>query len=171
MIEVVRRHFERHPDDLIHRDGEQERPVFHSLWTTHTSGFHTALRSYGDATVQLPLLGGRHHADLLLGTTLVEVKAGRLDQASYLDSLIDQLLRYALLALHDGHTVSHVAVYATRHRHLLRYPAAEFLHELHGGPFNLATAATALAQRVVEDQPQPPGSALPETPAARTGAN
>ena len=113
VIEVVRRHFERHPDDLVHRDSGQERRVFHSLWTTHTSGFHAALRSYGATTVQVPLLDGRHHADFLLGTTLVEVKAGRLDQASYVDSLIDQLLRYTLLALHDGRAVSHVAVYAT----------------------------------------------------------
>ena len=171
VIEVVRRHFERHPDDLVHRDAGQERLVFHNLWTTHSHGFHDALRSYGAATVQLPLLDGRHHADFLLGTTLVEVKAGRLDLASYLDALIDQLLRYTLLALHDGHAVSHVAVYATRHRRLLRYPATEFLYELHGGLLDLPGAATTLAHRVLTDQPQAPRSVPSKAGAPTREAN
>jgi hypothetical protein len=108
------------------------------------------------AAVQVPLLHGRHHADLLLGATLLEVKAGRLDRPSYLNELIEQLLRYTLLALHDGRPVSHVAVYATRHRRLLRYRVADLLYELHGGPFDVAAAGTQLAHRVALDQPQLP---------------
>jgi hypothetical protein len=158
IADVALGHFERHPHDLVHPDAEPMWPVFHSLWTTHIHGFHTALRSYGTATVQVPLLGGRHHADFLLGATLLEVKAGRLDRSGYVNALIDQLLRYTLLALHDDRKVSHVAVYATRHRRLLRYPVTDFLYQLHGGPFDLSMAGTHLAHRIELDQPQlPPG--------------
>lgn len=104
----------------------------------------------------MPLLEGRRHADFLLGTTLLELKTGLLDHDRYVDDLIKQLLGYTLLAIHDGHTVDHVAVYATRYRRLLRYPVAEYLSRLHDAPIDPAAAGKAFAEQVLRDQPQPP---------------
>ena len=118
---------------------------FVELWTSYTTGFHTALRSYGPATAHLSLLDGLRHADLLLGSTVLEVKSGRLDLNAYLDQLIKQMLTYALLAHHDGHPVTHVAVYGIRYQRLLRYPIQLLLNWLAGTPIDISVAGADLA--------------------------
>ena len=102
------------------------------------------MRSYGPATAQLSLYRGARHADFLLGTTLLEVKSGRLDRDEYLDSLIKQLLEYVLLAHSDGHPVSHLAAYAVRYQRLLRYPIQETLNWLAGTHIDLTRAGDQL---------------------------
>ncbi|WP_121684615.1 hypothetical protein [Micromonospora sp. BL1] len=141
---------------LLHglpRETYQTRRAFRAVWSSYCGGFHGALRSYGPATTQLSLLNGHRHADFLLGTTVLELKSGRLDEDRYLDELIRQILTYALLAHHDGHHVTHVAVYATRYQRLLRYRLDELTNQLAGNPIDL-TAAGAELTALIRNQPR-----------------
>ncbi|WP_433537328.1 hypothetical protein ACQPZK_05975 [Micromonospora sp. CA-249363] len=122
--------------------------MFRTVWASYSSGFHSAFRSYGPATAQLPLLDGRRHADFLLGTTVLEVKSGRLDEDRYLDELIRRILTYALLAHHDDHLVTHIAVYAVRYQRLLRYRIDELANQLAGTPIDLTATGAALAAAI-----------------------
>ena len=60
---------------------------------------------------------------------IVEVKSGRLND---LTELIDQMIRYPLLAHHDGHPMTHVAAYAIHYQRLLRFPTEPLLNRLAG---------------------------------------
>lgn len=124
------------------------RRWFRTVWASYSSGFHSAFRRYGPATAQLSLLDGRRHADFLLGATVLEVKSGRLDEDRYLDELIRQILTYALLAHHDGHRVTHVAIYAVRYQRLLRYRIDELANELAGTSIDLTATGAALAAAI-----------------------
>ncbi|MEU8085748.1 hypothetical protein AB0B57_19320 [Micromonospora sp. NPDC049101] len=156
--DVARDLLERHPRLLIGRPTEiyHTRRAFRTVWDSYSSGFHSALRSYGTATGQLSLLDGHRHADFLLGTTLLEVKSGRLDEDTYLDELIRQILTYALLARHDGHHVTHVAVYAVRYQRLLRYRIDELTNQLAGAPIDLAFTGADLAALIRDRSRQEP---------------
>jgi hypothetical protein len=121
------------------------RRAFCVLWDSFSNGFRNALCSYGPATAQVSLLDGQRCADLLLGTTVLEIKSGRLDDGQYRAGLIRQLLTYALLAPMHGYPVTHVAVYAVRYQRLLRYPVQQFADRVAGDPVNLARAGAALA--------------------------
>ena len=145
--DVVRRLLRRYPSLLNSRPNDtfHTRRAFRTVWSSYTSGFCRALRSYGRATPQLSLLDGHRHADFLLGTTVLEVKSGRLDEDSYLDYLIRQMMTYALLAHHDGHRVTHIAVYAARYQRLLRYRIDELANQLASTPVDLTAAGADLA--------------------------
>lgn len=149
-VDVAQHLLEQYPRLLSGRVDEtyHTRRVFRTVWASYSGGFHSAFRSYGTATAQLSLLDGRRHADFLLGTTVLEVKSGRLDEDRYLDELIRQILTYALLAVHNGHCVTHVAVYAVRYQRLLRYPIDELTTQLAGAPIDLAATGAALAAAV-----------------------
>ncbi|MFG1917057.1 hypothetical protein [Micromonospora sp. NPDC048898] len=153
-VDVAQHLLEQYPRLLSGRVDEiyHTRRAFRTVWASYSSGFHSAFRSYGPATAQLSLLDGRRHADFLLGTTVLEVKSGRLDEDRYLDELIRQILTYALLADHDGHRVTQVAVYAVRYQRLLRYRIDELAHQLAGAPIDLAATGAALAA-AVRDRP------------------
>jgi hypothetical protein len=145
--DVARLLLRRYPRLLDNRPDEafHARRAFRTLWSSYTSGFHAALRSYGLATAQFSLLGGCRQADFLLGTTLLELKSGRLDEDRYLDELIQQILTYVLLAHHDGRTTTHVAVYAARYQRLLRYRVQDLLVRLADTPVDLTAAGGELA--------------------------
>ncbi|MGW4296585.1 hypothetical protein ACWEH1_26605 [Micromonospora chersina] len=146
---------EQYPHLLHGRPNEtyQTRRAFRTVWSSYSSGFHSAFRSYGPATAQVSLLDGHRHADFLLGTTVLEVKSGRLDENHYLDELIRQILTYALLAHHDGHHVTHVAVYATRYQRLLRYRLDELTNQLAGNLIDLTATGAELAA-LIRNQPR-----------------
>jgi hypothetical protein len=152
--DVARRLLRRYPSLLNSRPDEtyHTRRAFRTVWSSYSSGFHSALRSYGPATAQLSLLDGHRHADFLLGTTVLEVKSGRLDEDRYLDDLIRQIMTYALLAHHDGHRVTHVAVYAARYQRLLRYRIDELANQLAGTPVDLTATGAHLAT-LIRDRP------------------
>ncbi|MEV0713344.1 hypothetical protein [Asanoa sp. NPDC050611] len=158
--DVARMLLGRHPGLLCARPSDvfHTRPAFRHMWASYTSGFEADLRSYGPSAAQLRLLGGSRHADFLLGTTLLEVKSGRLDQDHYLDSLINQLLVYVVLAHSDGHSITHMAVYAARYQRLLRFPVLETLNRLAGSPVDLDEAGIRLSA-VVQPKPAPEGAA------------
>ena len=145
--DVARLLLRRYPSLLDNRPDEpfHTRRAFRAVWSSYTSGFHTALRSYGRATAQLSLLDGYRHADFLLGATLLEVKSGRLDEGTYVGDLIHQILTYALLAHHDGHPVTHIAVYAARYQRLLRYRIQKLANRLADAPVDLTATGSELA--------------------------
>lgn len=58
-------------------------------------------------------------------------------------ALIDQLLSYALLALRDGHPVTHIAAYLARYELLVHYPVQEVLDELASAPLTRRSRAPA----------------------------
>lgn len=151
-VDVAQHLLEQYPRLLSGRVDETYHPrrAFRTVWASYSSGFHGAFRSYGPATAQLSLLDGRRHADFLLGTTILEVKSGRLDEDRYLDELIRQILTYALLAVHNGHRVTHIAVYAVRYQRLLRYRIDELAHQLAGTPIDLAATGAALAAAITD---------------------
>ncbi|MCZ7420573.1 hypothetical protein O7605_13715 [Verrucosispora sp. WMMA2121] len=153
--DVARDLLERYPRLLNGRPDEtyRTRRAFRTVWASYSNGFHSALRSYGPATAELSLLDGRRHADFLLGTTVLEVKSGRLDDDRYLDELIRQIVTYALLAHHDGLRVTHVAVYAARYQRLLRYRIGELTNQLAGTPIDLAATGAHLAA-LIRDRPR-----------------
>jgi hypothetical protein len=146
VVDVTRLMVQRWPDLLDPRPDQTSRArrAFRVLWDSFSNGFRNALRSYGPATAQVSLLDGQRCADLLLGTTVLEIKSGRLDDGQYRAGLIRQLLTYALLAPLHGYPVTHVAVYAVRYQRLLRYPVQPFADRLAGDPVNLARAGAAL---------------------------
>jgi hypothetical protein len=148
--EVIARILRRHPDALPRHGNETafEWRAFADLWTSYTNGFHSALSSYGNATAQVALLGGLRYADFLLGNTVLEVKSGRLDEDDYLTQLANQMISYSLLAHHDGHPVTSVAVYAVRYQRLLRFPIEPLLSRLAGRPIDLDSSSAALAELI-----------------------
>ena len=148
--EVIARLLRRHPDALPRHIGETnlQRRAFDDLWASYSGGFQTALRSYGNAIAQVPLLGGQRHADFLVGRTVLEVKSGRLDQETYILQLINQLIGYALLAHVDGHAVTHVAVYAVRYQRLLRFRIEPLLTRLAGHRLDMDAASAGFAEAV-----------------------
>lgn len=148
--EVIARLLRRHPEALPRHIGETnfDRLAFEELWASYRGGFHAALRSYGDAIAQVPLLGGQRHADFLVGRTVLEVKSGRLDPDAYILQLINQLIGYALLAHFDGHAVTHVAVYAIRYQRLLRFRIEPLLTRLAGRRLDLDPASAGFAEAV-----------------------
>jgi len=97
----------------------------------------------------VPLLGGLRHADFLLGTTVLEVKSGRLNHDSYLTQLIDQMIGYTLLAHYDGHPLTHVAAYAIRYQRLLRFRIEPFFNRLAGRRLNMDRASAEFATLVL----------------------
>ncbi|GID29007.1 hypothetical protein [Paractinoplanes brasiliensis] len=137
----------RHPQALPFRRGDAKFQWlgFRDLWASYSASFQAALRSYGNATAQVALLGGRRCADLLIGTTVLEVKSGRLDDDRYLAQLIDQMISYTLLAHYDGHPATHVAAYAMRYQRLLRFEGESFLNRLAGRRINIDTASAEFA--------------------------
>ncbi|WP_341719376.1 hypothetical protein QQG74_06420 [Micromonospora sp. FIMYZ51] len=152
--DVARLVLKQHPRLLNSHPHEtyRTRRGFRTVWSSYSSGFHSALRSFGPATAQLSLLDGHRHADFLLGTTVLELKSGRLDDDRYLDELIGQIMTYSLLAHHDGHRVTHVAVYAARYQRLLRYRIDELANRLAGTPIDLTSSGAHLAT-LIRDWP------------------
>ncbi|MBG0560767.1 hypothetical protein [Actinoplanes aureus] len=145
--DAVARYLRQHPDALPHHGSETvfEWRAFADLWASYNSGFHTALNSYGKVTAHVTLLGGLRCADFLVGTTVLEVKSGRLDIADYRTQLIDQMISYSLLAHHDERPVTHAAVYAIRYQRLLRFPIERLLNRLAGHPIDLDKTSADLA--------------------------
>jgi hypothetical protein len=150
--EMVARILERHPYALPRHGSETnfERLAFDDLWTSYTGGFCAALRSYGTATAQVPLLDGLRQADFFIGTTILEIKSGRLDQDLYLVQLINQMISYSLLAHFDGHPVTHIAAYAIRYQRLLRFRIEPFRTRLAGRRLDMDKASAEFAS-VLQD--------------------
>src|SRR5690606_35045741 len=89
-------------------------------------------------------------ADLIVGTTLLEVKAVA-DPLDEFDLTFRQALIYALLA-GDDHPISEIAIYWARHGVLTRWPLAELLGELTSEPHPIEDYRKALLNLVATDR-------------------
>jgi hypothetical protein len=121
------------------------RPAFTQFWASYIGGFRAALRSYGPVTAAPALLDGLRVADLIAGTTIVELKTGHLTDAHQFHNLIDQILTYVLLAPLDGYPVTAAVVYLARYHVLARYRVDDLTTELADEPIDLAAAGQHLA--------------------------
>lgn len=87
------------------------------------------------------LVGGAD-GDLVVGTTLLEVKA--LLEPTLQQRHLHQLVSYALLDFEDAHHLSHVALYAARHGRLVTWPLDELLSTMARQPVRAADLRFAL---------------------------
>ena len=153
--DAIARLLQRHPDAL-HGDVTETRHewiAFSGLWNSYTAGFQAALVSFGTATADVRLLDGHRRMDFVLGSTVLELKSGRLDQESYLDHLIKQMITYALLAHREGYPITYVGFYAVRYQRLMRYPVQQLLDRLAGEHVNLIATAAELAVVILRQTP------------------
>jgi hypothetical protein len=153
--DAIARLLQRHPDAL-HGDVTETRYewiAFSVLWNSYAAGFQAALHSFGTATADVRLLDGRRWMDFVLGSTVLEVKSGRLDQPSYLDHLIKQMITYALLAHREGYPITYVGFYAVRYQRLLRYRVQQLLDRLAGEQVDLTATASELAEAILRQSP------------------
>jgi hypothetical protein len=146
----------RHRDTIAIRAAATRaaRPAFREFWTSHIAGFRGALLSYGPVIAAPPLLDGLRVADLIAGTTVVELKTGHLHDTPQFHDLIDQVLTYALLAPLSGYPVTAAAVYLSRYHVLARHSVADFTASLAGESVNISEAGNQLAALIrAEHQP------------------
>ena len=92
---------------------------------------------------------GGADADLLVGSTLVELKTrGKLElQQRHLH----QLVAYALLDYDDNYGIKELAWYSARHGALVRLTLTDVLTALAGGPVDIATLRCELRQQIAPD--------------------
>jgi hypothetical protein len=137
----------RHRDTVAIRAAATRtaRPTFKEFWASYVGGFRAALLGYGPVTAAPVLLDGLRVADLIAGTTIVELKTGHLDEEHRFHDLIDQVLTYALLAPLSGYPVTAVVVYLARYHVLARYPVDAFLADLAGEAVDITETGHQLA--------------------------
>ncbi|RZU51216.1 hypothetical protein EV385_3025 [Krasilnikovia cinnamomea] len=128
------------------------RPAFKEFWTSYLAGFRDALNSYGPVVAAPVLLDGLRVADLIAGTTVVELKTGHLDDTKQFHDLVDQVLTYALLAPPSGHPVTAVVIYLARYHVMARYPVDVLAADLAGAPVDLAEAGEHLGTLIRAEQ-------------------
>lgn len=91
-----------------------------------------------------PWVGGAD-ADLIVGTTVVEIKATRAADLRLRDA--QQLIGYALLDVDDDYLLTHAAVLSARYGRLVTWDLAEVLDQ--AGGLTLERARTTLAEAVL----------------------
>ena len=128
------------------------RPTFTPFWASYRTGFRTALLSYGPVTAAPTLLDGLRVADLIAGTTIVELKTGHLTDAHQFHDLIDQILTYTLLAPLSGYPLTAAVVYLARYHVLARYPVDTLTTELASEPIDTTTDGRHLAMLIQTEQ-------------------
>lgn len=128
------------------------RPTFASFWASYRIGFRTALLSYGPVIAAPPLLDGLRVADLIAGTTIIELKTGHLTDTHQFRDLIDQILTYALLAPLSGYPITAAVVYLARYNVLARYPIDTLTIELAGEPMDTTEAGRHLGMLIQTEQ-------------------
>ena len=108
-----------------------------------------ALRALGDARFGVTPAGapmvGNAEADLLLGTTLIEVKS-TVHPRREIDGALRQSIAYALLDYPDAWKLSGVGVYFSRSGRLLTWPLPELLTQAAGQPVELAALRAAFRE-------------------------
>ena len=132
-----------------------EGPAFRAFWRMHTAGPRSTLRQLGPVrAADVPFRGGHRMGDLIAGTSMVEIKTGRMQDEQLADTVL-QTIKYALLAEAEGYDVSDVAVYLARYGLVIRTPLQDLANDLAGGSAHLAEARHALAH---DDPPWPPNA-------------
>jgi hypothetical protein len=103
-------------------------------WTGYLEHGRQVLRALGERAIIAPeLAGGFGIADLVVGSTLVEIKMSA-DVEKNIDQWLRQLLGYLLLDRHNALGIEALAVYAGGQGLLLTCPVAEVLQSASAGP-------------------------------------
>lgn len=114
--------------------------ALHHAWTGYLEHGQRVLRGLGERAIIAPeLAGGFGIADLVVGSTLVEIKMSA-DAQKNIDQWLRQLLGYLLLDRHNALSIETVAVYAGGQGLLLTCPVAEVLKSASVGPTPQLTA-------------------------------
>jgi hypothetical protein len=98
----------------------KQLPTFEACWHAHVNGPQQVLRQLGPVRgADIPFHDGYQVADLIVGTSLVEIKTGD-DEDAKLGRTLRRSMACALLADGAGYTFDEVAVYLARHRLVIR---------------------------------------------------
>jgi hypothetical protein len=132
-----------------------ETPAFRAFWRAHLAGPRETLRTLGPVrAADVPFRGGRRMGDLTAGTSMVEIKTGRIEDQQPAEAVL-QAIEYALLTEAEGYDVSDVVLYLARYGLVVRTPPQELADDLAGYRINLADVRRALAH---DDSPWPPNA-------------
>lgn len=118
-----------------------EAPAFHAIMASYDHTVRPVLLRLGSA-IASPSLPGNRTADLRVGQTIVEIKAGWLDGVDGREELYDQLLGYGLLSHLTTRPATHVAAYLARCGVVLRFPFLELFHRCVSRPTDIMKAAS-----------------------------
>jgi hypothetical protein len=104
------------------------------LWEAYVTAGRAQLRWLGSMTAAEPeFAAGWARGDLILGSTLIDIKTGW-DVRDHLDYCLNQLLGYLLLNPTGGHPIDRVGIYLARHATTVSWPISTLLPELAGQP-------------------------------------
>ncbi|MFG1926836.1 hypothetical protein [Cryptosporangium sp. NPDC048952] len=103
-----------------------------ALWRRYLDSGRARLRALGNLRGAAPVVEDPFTADLVVGTTLVEVKVYAQPTSGDLSSWIDQLLRYVLLDRDDRWNLDRVAIYSGWHGDLVELEFSELFARLTG---------------------------------------
>ncbi|MFI5905990.1 hypothetical protein [Dactylosporangium sp. NPDC051541] len=135
-----------------------EALTFHAFWRLHTAGPRMMLRALGSVrAADVPFRGGHRMGDLIAGTSMVEIKTGRMEDQQLAEAVL-QTVKYALLAEAEGYDVSDVVIYLARYGLVIQTPLQDLADDLAGGRADLADGRRALAY---DDPPWPPNARGP----------
>lgn len=113
-----------------HRGAAWLRP----LWDAYLTAGRAQLRCLGSVTAAEPeFVPGWARGDLILGSTLIDIKTGW-DVSDHLDYCLNQLLGYLLINPTDGHPIDRVGIYLARYATTISWPISTLLPELAGQP-------------------------------------
>ncbi len=127
-------------------------PTMLAFWRGHLASTHEPLQRLGLVTTGPVVYPGYATADLIAGTTLVEIKTGWIDEENIRKTL-NQIISYALLAGPAGHAVTSIAVHLARYRLLIHDPLQTLANELAGKPVDIGAAAGNFATVVSASRP------------------
>lgn len=123
-----------------------------ALWSKYCDGPRLRLRALGaHASLSPWLLWGWAQADLVVGRTLIEIKAAAASRVS-IDAWVDQIVRYVLVAERDRFAFDSVVLYLAREGAVLQWDPVELLSRLAGRAVRLTAVQDqfrALALAVV----------------------
>ncbi|WP_432834093.1 hypothetical protein [Dactylosporangium sp. CA-092794] len=135
-----------------------EAPAFRAFWREHLAGPREMLQALGPVrAADVPFRGGRRMGDLIAGTSMVEIKTGRMEDQQLAEAVV-QAVEYALLAEAEGYDVSDVVIYLARYGLVIQTPLQELADDLAGCRTDLADVRRALAH---DDSPWPPNARGP----------
>jgi hypothetical protein len=126
----------------------EQASTFREFWRAHTASPRQILKDLGAVhAADVPFHRGRYFADLIIGTSVVEVKTGVTGTDEDLLKTLRQTVRYALLAQHNGYEITNTVVYLDRYATIIQTPLQTAADDLAGRPVDLAQARGRTGRR------------------------
>lgn len=122
------------------------------IWAVYVRFGREQLLALGDrVTLEPKLAQGYATADLVVGNTLVEIKAA-LEPETWMDQTVNQLLGYLLLDRWNTFELTEIALYTAWEARCLRMTVEELLHTASAGkPLALEELRNELHSAIAED--------------------